>query len=52
MRSCPDRGYKYILVHQCHATKLCVLRPLVDKSVMSVSVVLMEIWALMGAPAV
>ena len=52
MQSQPDEDYKFILNYQDHFSKFCVLRPLKQKSACSVAKVLVDIFSLMGPPAI
>ena len=48
----PDGAHKFILNYQDHFSKFCVLRPLKSKHASAVAEVLLEIFTLMGPPAI
>jgi len=52
MQSVPHSNFKWIMVYQDHLTKFCILRPLQTKRAAEVAFQLVDIFLLMGAPAV
>ena len=52
MQSLPDGEFKWILVYQDHFTKFVVLRPIKAKSAICVAEALLEIFSLLGVPAI
>jgi len=52
MQSMPHSNFKWIMVYQDHLTKFCILRPLQTKRAAEVAFQLVDIFLLMGAPAV
>jgi hypothetical protein len=52
LRSAADGPYNWLLVYQDHGLKFCTLRPLPDKSMMSVMYALYCIWTEIGAPVI
>lgn len=52
MQSCSDGGFRYIMDYQDHLTKFCVVRALKTKRATEVAYNLIDIFCLLGAPAV
>ncbi|KAK7095753.1 hypothetical protein V1264_005119 [Littorina saxatilis] len=52
MQSMPSNGYKWIMVYQDHLTKFCVLRPIRSKRAVEVAAQLLDIFLVIGAPAI
>lgn len=52
MQTCPDQEFKYFMNYQDHLTKFCVLKPLKTKSIEKVVYNLLDIFCLLGPPAV
>ena len=48
---CQDQ-HKWIMVHQGHLTKFCILRPLTSKRASEVAYQLLDIYLLLGAPSI
>lgn len=51
-QSHPDREYKFIMVYQDHLTKFVILRALKTKRAEEVAYILLDIFTLIGAPAI
>ena len=52
MQSMCHEQYKWIMNYQDHLTKFCVLRPLTSKRAAEVAYQLLDIYSLLGAPAI
>ncbi|XP_047492001.1 KRAB-A domain-containing protein 2-like [Penaeus chinensis] len=52
MQSMPRSNFKWIVMYQDHLTKFCIHRPLHTKRATEVAFQLVDIFLLMGAPAV
>ena len=52
MQSAQQGQFKWIMVYQCHLTKFVVLRPLASKRAAEVAFQLLDIFLLIGAPAI
>ena len=52
MQAMPHSQNKWILVYQDHLTKFCVLKPLTTKRAAEVAFQLVDIFLLLGAPAI
>ncbi|XP_037787463.1 KRAB-A domain-containing protein 2-like [Penaeus monodon] len=52
MQSVPHSNFKWIMVYQDHLTKFCILCPLQTKRAAEIAFQLVDIFHLMGAPAV
>ena len=52
MQSMAKAQYKWIMYYQDHLTKFCVLRPLTSKRASEVAYQLLDIFLLLGAPAI
>ena len=52
MQSCPDKGFKFLLNYQDHGIKLYDNRPLESKRAVAVAFALLDIFTMIGAPAI
>ena len=52
MQSMAVDGHKWIMVYQDHLTKYCILKPLASKRAVEVACQLLDIFLLIGAPAI
>ena len=51
-QTCPDGEFKWLLVYQDHFTKFVQLRPLKNKSAIEVAKALLDIFTIIGVPAI
>lgn len=52
MSSCNSTNYRYILNYQDHLTKFCILRPMETKDALSTTILLIDIFSLIGCPKI